>query len=164
MKEELYDDIFEDKEEQIDFKASLFKYIIRWPWFVASVIVCMACAWIYLKQSTPAYNINASILIKDEKKGGMLGNEFSGLEDLGLLNPSKNIDNEIEILQSKSLIKDVVNELGLYIGYTASKGFKTVRPLRRIAYTCPLFSQRCRTARCTHVAHCRLSEKRTDRS
>lgn len=126
MKEELYDDIFEDKEEQIDFKASLFKYIIRWPWFVASVIVCMACAWIYLKQSTPAYNINASILIKDEKKGGMLGSKFSGLEDLGLLNPSKNIDNEIEILQSKSLIKDVVNELGLYIDYTASKGFKTV--------------------------------------
>ena len=126
MKEELYDDTFEDKEEQIDFKASLFKYIIRWPWFVASVIVCMACAWIYLKQSTPAYNINASIIIKDEKKGGMLGNEFSGLEDLGLLNPSKNIDNEIEILQSKSLIKDVVNELGLYIDYTASKGFKTV--------------------------------------
>lgn len=126
MKEELYDDIFEDKEEQIDFKASLFKYIIRWPWFVASVIVCMACAWIYLKQSTPAYNINASIIIKDEKKGGMLGNEFSGLEDLGLLNSSKNIDNEIEILQSKSLIKDVVNELGLYIDYTASKGFKTV--------------------------------------
>ena len=39
MKEELYDDIFEDKEEQIDFKASLFKYIIRWPWFVASVII-----------------------------------------------------------------------------------------------------------------------------
>ena len=126
MKEELYDDIFEDKEEQIDFKASLFKYIIRWPWFVASVIVCMACAWIYLKQSTPAYNINASIIIKDEKKGGMLGSEFSGLEDLGLLNSSKNIDNEIEILQSKSLIKDVVNELGLYIDYTASKGFKTV--------------------------------------
>ncbi len=126
MKEELYDDIFEDKEEQIDFKASLFKYIIRWPWFVASVIICMACAWIYLKQSTPAYNINASIIIKDEKKGGMLGSEFSGLEDLGLLNSSKNIDNEIEILQSKSLIKDVVNELGLYIDYTASKGFKTV--------------------------------------
>ncbi len=126
MKEELYDDIFEDKEEQIDFKASLFKYIIRWPWFVASVIVCMACAWIYLKQSTPAYNINATILIKDEKKGGMLGNEFSGLEDLGLLNLPKNIDNEIEILQSKSLIKDVVNELGLYIDYTASKGFKTI--------------------------------------
>ena len=125
MKEELYDDILEEKEEQADIKAILFKYIIRWPWFIASIIICRACAWIYLKQSTPIYNITASVIIKDEKKGGTMGNEFSGLEDLGLLNPSKNIDNEIEILQSKSLIKDVVNELGLYINYWGNKGFKT---------------------------------------
>lgn len=125
MKEELYDDILEEKEEQADIKAILFKYIIRWPWFIASIIICIACAWIYLKQSTPIYNITASVIIKDEKKGGTMGNEFSGLEDLGLLNPSKNIDNEIEILQSKSLIKDVVNELGLYINYWGNKVFKT---------------------------------------
>ena len=125
MKEELYDDILEEKEEQADIKAILFKYIIRWPWFIASIIICIACAWIYLKQSTPIYNITASVIIKDEKKGGTMGNEFSGLEDLGLLNPSKNIDNEIEILQSKSSIKDVVNELGLYINYWGNKGFKT---------------------------------------
>ena len=125
MKEELYDDILEEKEEQADIKAILFKYIIRWPWFIASIIICIACAWIYLKQSTPIYNITASVIIKDEKKGGTMGNEFSGLEDLGLLNPSKNIDNEIEILQSKSLIKDVVNELGLYINYWGNKDFKT---------------------------------------
>ena len=125
MKEELYDDILEEKEEQADIKAILFKYIIRWPWFIASIIICIACASIYLKQSTPIYNITASVIIKDEKKGGTMGNEFSGLEDLGLLNPSKNIDNEIEILQSKSLIKDVVNELGLYINYWGNKGFKT---------------------------------------
>lgn len=125
MKEELYDDILEEKEEQADIKAILFKYIIRWPWFIASIIICIACAWIYLKQSTPIYNITASVIIKDEKKGGTMGNEISGLEDLGLLNPSKNIDNEIEILQSKSLIKDVVNELGLYINYWGNKGFKT---------------------------------------
>ena len=31
MKEELYDDILEEKEEQADIKAILFKYIIRWP-------------------------------------------------------------------------------------------------------------------------------------
>ena len=125
MKEELYDDILEEKEEQADIKAILFKYIIRWPWFIASIIICIACAWIYLKQSTPIYNITASVIIKDEKKGGTMGNEFSGLEDLGLLNPSKNIDNEIAILQSKSSIKDVVNELGLYINYWGNKGFKT---------------------------------------
>lgn len=126
MKEELYDNPFEEKEEQTDIKSVLFKYIIRWPWFVTSVIICMACAWIYLRQSTPVYNITASVIIKDEKKGGTMGSDFSGLEDLGLLNSSKNIDNEIEILQSKSLIKDVVNELELYIDYSSSKGLKDI--------------------------------------
>ena len=126
MKEELYDDTFEEKEEQTVIKAILFKYIIRWPWFVASIIICITCAWLYLKQSTPVYNITASVIIKDKEKGGTTENEFSGLEELGLLNSSKNIDNEIEILRSKSLIKDVVNELGLYIKYSTSKGFKNI--------------------------------------
>ena len=39
MKEDLYDDLYEEKEEKIDFHALLFRYVIRWPWFVASVII-----------------------------------------------------------------------------------------------------------------------------
>ena len=35
-------------EEQIDFRALLFKYIIHWPWFVGAVIVCLISAYIYL--------------------------------------------------------------------------------------------------------------------
>ena len=27
-------------EEQIDFRALLFKYIIHWPWFVGAVLLC----------------------------------------------------------------------------------------------------------------------------
>ena len=42
MKEDLYDDLYEEKEEKIDFHALLFRYVIRWPWFVASVIICLA--------------------------------------------------------------------------------------------------------------------------
>ncbi len=41
MKEDLYDDLYEEKEEKIDFHALLFRYVIRWPWFVASVIICL---------------------------------------------------------------------------------------------------------------------------
>lgn len=39
MKEDIYDDLFEEKEEKTDFHAVLFKYIIRWHWFAASVII-----------------------------------------------------------------------------------------------------------------------------
>ena len=67
MKEDLYDDLYEEKEEKIDFHALLFRYVIRWPWFVASVIICLAGAWLHLRQTTPVYNISASVIIKDDK-------------------------------------------------------------------------------------------------
>ena len=124
VKEETYDDLFEEKEEKTNWQAMLFKYIIRWPWFIASVIFCLVCAWLYLKVTTPVYNINASIIIKDDKKGGNTGNDLSAFEDLGIISSSKNIDNEIEILRSKSLIKDVVSELGLYISYSGEGRFQ----------------------------------------
>ena len=124
MKEDIYDDLFEEKEEKTDFHV-LFKYIIRWHWFAASVIICLAAAWLYLKYTTPVYNISASVIIKDDKKGGAAGSNFSAFEDLGIISSSNNIDNEIEILHSKSLIKDVVCELGLYINYSTTGGFNT---------------------------------------
>ena len=124
MKEEIYDGLFEEKEENTNWQAIFFKYIIRWPWFIASVIFCLICAWLYLKVTTPVYNINASIIIKDDKKGGNTGNDLSAFEDLGIISSSKNIDNEIEILRSKSLIKDVVSELGLYISYSGEGRFQ----------------------------------------
>ena len=33
----------------------------------------------------------------------------------GLMTSSKNIDNELEVLRSKTLVKEVVNQLGLYL-------------------------------------------------
>ena len=126
MKEDIYDDLFEEKEEKTDYQAVLFKYIIRWPWFVTSVIVCLACAWLYLQYTTPIYNISASIIIKDDKKGGSAGSDLSVFEGMGIINTNKNIDNEIEILRSKSLVKKVVKELGLYINYSAKGSFHHV--------------------------------------
>ena len=84
MKEEIYDDLFEEKEEKTNWQATLFKYVIRWPWFIASIVLCMACAWLYLKTITPVYNINASIIIKDDKKGGNSGGDLSAFENLGV--------------------------------------------------------------------------------
>lgn len=123
MKQELYDDFQEEKEEKTDYRAILFKYIIRWPWFVASIILCLAAAWLQLRYSTPIYNVNATVIIKDDKKGGSARNELSAFEDIGFISSSKNIDNEIEIMRSKSLLKDVVSELGLYINYYTKNRF-----------------------------------------
>ncbi|RLT78187.1 tyrosine protein kinase, partial [Bacteroides acidifaciens] len=70
-------------EEQNNIQEILFRYLIHWPWFVVSVIICVACAWGYLRLTTPVYNITATVLIKDDKKGGG-ASMSSELEKMGL--------------------------------------------------------------------------------
>ena len=125
MKETDFNEAKESKEENIDVKELLFKYLIHWPWFVGAVVACLIAAWVYLYISTPVYNISATVLIKDDKKGGSAG-MLSGLESLGLdgmISSSQNIDNEIEVLRSKTIAKEVVEDLGLYISYVDEDEF-----------------------------------------
>ena len=137
MKEERVSDRQrEDDEEKIDVQELLFKYIIHWPWFVGAVIVCLMGAWAYLHMATPVYNISATVLIKDDKKGGNTGT-MSGLEELGLsglINSSQNIDNEIEVLRSKTLVKEVISQLNLYVAYRDEDEF----PAKNMYKTSPI--------------------------
>lgn len=127
MKEDLYDDLYlEEKEEKTDFKAVLFKYTIHWPWFVACILLCMAGAWLYLHYTPPVYNISASVIIKDNDKNSKASSGMADLEDLGFYSSINNFDNEVEILQSRTLIKKVVEELDLYISYVEKSSFHDI--------------------------------------
>lgn len=124
MKEDLYDELYlEEKEEKTDFKAILFKYLIRWPWFAACIAVCLVGAWLYLRYTAPVYNVSASVIIKDNDKSSKAGSGMTDLEDLGFYSSISNFDNEVEILHSRTLIKKVVEELDLYIDYLAKGRF-----------------------------------------
>ncbi len=120
MKEELTNEKLREADDQeIDFKELLFKYLIHWPWFVGTVLACLIAAYVYLYIATPVYNISATVLIKDDKKGGN-SNNVAGLDELGLsglITSSQSIDNEIEVLRSKTLVKEVVSYLNLYVTY-----------------------------------------------
>ena len=41
MKENLYDELYTEQEEQVDYKALFFKYLIHWKWFVASPVLTL---------------------------------------------------------------------------------------------------------------------------
>ena len=137
MKEEIINERHSDAtDEKIDIQELLFKYIIHWPWFVGAVLICLVGAWIYLRMATPIYNISATVLIKDDKKGGAAG-MITGLENLGLdglVSSSQNIDNEVEVLRSKIIAKEVVEQLGLYVSYTDEDEF----PSKNIYKTSPV--------------------------
>ena len=131
MSNEKYDDLFTAEDEKpIDYKAILFEYLMYWPWFVVCLILCLIGAWGYLRYQTPVYNVNATVLIKQDDKGkGSANSPLATMQDLGMLSMAGNFDNEMEILRSRTLIKKVVNTLGLNIRYAEPRSFGYARPL-----------------------------------
>ena len=121
-----------EQEEAIDLRALFFKYLAYWPWFVASVIACLFIAVVYIKFSIPQYSVTASLLIKEEDKNSSASgaNPLSAIQDFGMFSMSSNFDNEVEILKSRTLIKSVVNDLGLY---------QSIYEKRLLGYNIPLY-------------------------
>lgn len=126
MSDERYDDLFQaENEKPVDYKAILFEYLMYWPWFVACLLVCIVGAWCYLRYQAPVYNVNATVLIKQGEKNKSNGQNASlaAMQDLGMLSMANNFDNEVEIIQSRTLLKKVVNALNLNITYTEKRTF-----------------------------------------
>ncbi|PXY42558.1 tyrosine protein kinase [Flavobacterium cheongpyeongense] len=113
--QDFYNDEVEGEINDVNLREQLDKYVVHWKWFVLSVFLCLVFAFLYLRYTAPSYEASTSILVKDEKKGGMLS-ELSAFSDLGLGGGSvNNVDNEIEILKSRTLVESTVKRLNLNI-------------------------------------------------
>ncbi|PXY45712.1 GumC family protein [Flavobacterium hydrophilum] len=113
--QDFYNEAVEDEINEVNLREQLDKYLVHWKWFILSALLCLILAFLYLRYTTPSYEASTSILVKDEKKGGMLS-ELSAFSDLGLGGGSvNNVDNEIEILKSRTLVESTVKKLNLNI-------------------------------------------------
>lgn len=120
----------EGEDREINLYAVFFKYMVYWPWFVASVLACCIGMYVFLRYQTPVYNVTSSVLIKeDEKKGANAASGLAAIQDLGMLSMTSNFDNEVEILRSRTLIKKVVSDMGLYIDMEESNALGFNPPL-----------------------------------
>ncbi|SOD91810.1 GumC family protein [Spirosoma fluviale] len=100
--------------EQPTIRVILFRYLKHWKWFALSLVLAGAAAYVFLIYQTPIYKIQASLLIKDEKKG-LDGENI--LKEMDILMPKKTVENEIEIIRSYTLMDKVVKHLGLDVQY-----------------------------------------------
>lgn len=120
--------IFKDErkggDNSIKTEKLLSTILAYWPVLAVCVVITMLAAYIYLRYTTPRYMTYAKVLIKDEKKSGSMG-EGQLLQELGLQTTAANIENEVEIFKSRTLMKKVVDELQLNIHYYAPGRIKT---------------------------------------
>ena len=100
--------------DSINLRAVLFRYLRNWYWFLLSIGITAGAAYVYLRYQPAAYKSQASVLIKDEKKGI---DQDNLLKELEIFAPKKVVENEIEILKSYTLMERVVKTLDLNVAY-----------------------------------------------
>ncbi len=116
---------YQKKERGINLKQFLFLCLSNWQWFVISVIICLGLAFLYIKHTAPTYTRNALVMIRTNEKGTSMSANSAMLQDLGINNGNSPVDNEIAIIGSPDLMRDVVRRLRLNISYSTRKGIRT---------------------------------------
>ncbi|MCL6275558.1 polysaccharide biosynthesis tyrosine autokinase [Muricauda sp. 2012CJ35-5] len=103
--------------ENIDLKELLLSYVKHWKWFALSMFVCLVLGYLYLRYTTPEYIAEAKIQIEEDKDSSSGLDLFS---ELDVFSGAKNkVEDEIEIINSRSNLIDVVRALGLNTTITA---------------------------------------------
>jgi capsular exopolysaccharide synthesis family protein len=94
----------------------------KWYWFLISVAVCIVAAVIYLMWTPVIYERVATVLIKDDKTGSQ---ETAIFQDLAIFDGKSNVNNEMIVFRSHSLMAEAVRRLKLDISYTIKEALRT---------------------------------------
>ena len=107
-------------EGMLSLRETLDIFLYNWKWFLLSVIVCLVLARIYLATQSPIFQRQAVMLVKDDSGNGgrrsAIGNE--ALMQLNGVMMGSSVRNEIYILRSHQLLKEVARKLHLDVTYT----------------------------------------------
>ena len=127
-------DFDDDQKNNVNILSGIEKYIKHWRWFLLSAIVSLLAVILSLRYSTPIYTAGTKILVRDDTKGD-LSSGAGAFADMALFGGGKkNVDNEIEILNSKTLVAKVIERLNLNIVYVKLGNFRDVELYTE---TCP---------------------------
>lgn len=104
------------------------KSLYHWPLFILCSIITLIGAYFYMKVTNPVYPILATLEFKamTASSAGLPINTNATEEALDPINKPVIVENEIEVMQSKKLMYEVVNDLKLWVSCTQKKGLKTV--------------------------------------
>ena len=103
-------------EESHSIRNELEKYLRHWKWFVLSVFLALILAFFYLRYATPKYEVKTTLLIKQDDN--MMSSELAAFQDLGMFGDgNSNIQNEMQLLKSRSLASSVAKDLNLTTRY-----------------------------------------------
>jgi tyrosine-protein kinase Etk/Wzc len=110
---------YDIKNDELNLRSILSKYFKHAWIYLLTAALFIGFAVLYLWWKTPLYEIQARLVIKDEKKGE---GTSTTIKELDFLDEQKIVDNEAEIVKSENIIRKVVQKLQLNIAYYSETG------------------------------------------
>lgn len=109
----------EDKNSGfVDIHALLKQYLSKWYWFVISVVLCVGAGYLYCRKYPQKIAVRANLMIQQEDSNPMMDG------GLGSLLGSKGyVEDEVFVIASHSLYRNVVKELGINCTHYVKDGF-----------------------------------------
>lgn len=86
--------------------------VANWYWFVISVAIALAIGIWKIKTTPPVYQRSVSILIKPKESGSE-----NLLKEFGIDNIASNLTNEMELLKTASIAREIAGRLNLNVEY-----------------------------------------------
>ena len=107
----------------VSIREILMKYLRKWYWFAIAFIVFLTIGYFYLKITVPTFKVQTTILLRKEDNN--LGfSEMAILESMGVSGSSKEVEDEIQVLKSMTLMKNVIKDLAIETEYFEKKGMR----------------------------------------
>lgn len=107
------------EDEEFDVKKLISGLLDNWKLYFICLVLCLACGVLFIRYSTPMYYAHAKVLVQDDQSKGsssFLGSSaFAGFSNL--LNMKSNVNDELEILRTRDLMEQVVQDVNLNISY-----------------------------------------------
>lgn len=114
-----------EASEVKNVRSILSGYIYHWPMFLFCMALALGLAFIYSKTLKPVHQITARIAIKDDKSQAS-ADQNDALKQLNITSQPKLIESEVEIIRSRPILGNLVNELNLWVSYAEATKLKEV--------------------------------------
>ena len=124
------------QEEVIDIRAWVIRILKNWYWFVLSCALCGAIGGYRYLTTNQKFKVDASIMLRDGDDAFAAFELVSSVIGIG---DNKVADDEVELLTSRDLMVQAIDELDLRTEYRKYDEFKWVGqyPISDIKLTCP---------------------------
>lgn len=108
-----------ESDDSLNIKDILFQCLSKWYWFVISLVICVGYTYWSLLKLPDVYTRTAKVQIKERGSQPYYYGEFN----MNLFNAGSNLQDELSLMKSPDIIREVVERLHLEMNYTTKGRF-----------------------------------------